>query len=145
MDQEQEEDGEEGDVSMRTDEGRDEEVVVVGEDVRGQEKDDGKEDEDEDEPRDEHEEDDEDDEDEDDDEEGEEEVMVPMADMLNAAYERDNVSFVSLGPYGPGLPGHRKGFGVIQDEERTGGLTSLCRGLMDADTFRPDCSMKKIV
>ncbi len=30
-----------------------------------------------------------------DDEEGEEQVMVPLADMLNAAYERDNVSVCS--------------------------------------------------
>ena len=35
---------------------------------------------------------DEDDSDSDDEEEGEEQVMVPLADMLNAAYERDNVS-----------------------------------------------------
>lgn len=31
----------------------------------------------------------------DEDEEGMEEVMVPVADMLNAAYERDNVSTLS--------------------------------------------------
>jgi len=43
------------------------------------------------EPKDEQEE-EEDEDDDDEDEEGEEEVMVPMADMLNAAYERDNVS-----------------------------------------------------
>ena len=67
-----------GDVSMQTDEGDktldlgDHTLETVNEN-----------DENEDEPEEE--------EDEEDDEDAEEEVMVPVADMLNAAYERDNV------------------------------------------------------
>jgi SET domain-containing protein 6 len=65
-----------GDVSMHTDEG--DKTLDLGdqtlETVNG---------ENEDEPEEE--------EDEEDDEDAEEEVMVPVADMLNAAYERDNV------------------------------------------------------
>ena len=65
-----------GDVSMHTDEG--DKTLDLGDQTLETVND-----ENEDEPEEE--------EDEEDDEDAEEEVMVPVADMLNAAYERDNV------------------------------------------------------
>lgn len=65
-----------GDVSMQTDEG--DKTLDLGDQTLKTVND-----ENEDEPEEE--------EDEEDDEDAEEEVMVPVADMLNAAYERDNV------------------------------------------------------
>jgi hypothetical protein len=68
-----------GDVNMQTDDG--DETLDLGDQTTETVND-------EDEPEEEEEEDDED-------EDAEEEVMVPVADMLNAAYERDNVSCLS--------------------------------------------------
>ena len=90
---------------MRTDGDEEGEVDGFGDGETGgasgeQEQDKKDDDEDEQDDKEHQEEEDEDDED---DEEGEEEVMVPLADMLNAAYERDNVSLGTNDSLGPAL------------------------------------------